>query len=268
MHAVLRAGVRTLLAAILSAWGLCATAQTFQLISQERALDVYWLQGLFPGIGQPQINDVPAHEGFFATGPWDAALGHAGFNTITLEDGSATASSQASVDTRSFIGTERLSFDTRASAGAFGHATLPASYIAGSSGNSRMQVAFDIAAPVTVNLAWSTDLGSTGSRFDVNFTRNFQTVFFLQGEAATLGLGAHSFQEVLLLQPGRYEFFANVMASAYSSDRPYPDNLPPGSSTTFASFVLAPVPEPETWLLMIAGLCAVAVVRRVGIGRA
>jgi len=226
-------------------------------VSQSRELNASWHLVLQSASGFVDDGE-PASASFELPGEWAATVGSSDVHSRTVPDRTATANAVAQVSWDSFVGADRISFETRATAVASGSATEPATFIAAGGGASTMRVFFDVATPTAVSVRWTTDFSSNGGRLLAQLTRGSEFVFFLGGDASSIGLGRHSFEDSLLLQPGRYDLLSQANAGSFASSVPVSgqDQIP--TSTVFAAFSITAVPEPVTWILMVSGLVLLA----------
>jgi hypothetical protein len=168
----------------------------------------------------------------------------------------AAASAEASVTQHSLVAAGLIRYASEASASASGFAAPAAQYDAHAYGLSSMFVEFSVGAPLAVYLTLESDAGGPDDFFGFALQREGVIVWDAEQVADPLTGGANgSFRRLLVLQPGLYSVSADLQTSAVGG----------GLDHAFASaaFSLSPAPDPETWLLMLAGLgCVGALVRR------
>jgi hypothetical protein len=251
MNAALHAFATLPLAALLLAASPHAAADPFAIVDPSRTLDAF--------VFVPHTAASPPTLSSTDPGAWEAArhLGPYAWNSTE-----SNATGEIAVAQQSFIGTSQLSFSASADAFASGSRTSPfAEYSVLASGTTTYGVSFDIATPTPVQLTLDSEIGGLGifdGIFDFELSRDGTVVWTdeLKRDPVT-GAETRSFTQALLLQPGHYALSALVRAQAAV----FPD-VEQVQAHVLGEFMLAAVPEPRAWAVMLAGLVLVGAVRR------
>jgi hypothetical protein len=174
-----------------------------------------------------------------------------GLQSATSLDGLATASGRGFTGQGSFVQPDDLSFRGQVGASASGTATPPGRFSASVLAVSNYDVTFTMAAAANYDLDMASALSPTGGSYTFVLTRNGSVVWDAE-EVVDPHTGAlvRTFTRTLVLEPGLYTLSAHVSAMAVADTS--------GAAAMDASgdgfFRLHPVPEPEAWALMLAGL--------------
>lgn len=237
-----------------------AMAQTgpFQAVSQNR--NVFVQYGLITIDGQDitghvevQIPEQPRHDE-----PGDLTLRADTPGVVTISATNASASVEGHSIQHSTTGPSSLDFEMQAQAQVFGSSTPPGNYSASVQASAFYAITFDVTAPTRVSISMDRHVSQPSDSFSFNLIRDdFTAAICCTSEQ----LSSLSFTQIAFLTPGRYDISASGGTRLLSNTSGNP--VPVSSLVLGSMHVLAlPVPEPQTWALMLAGLAVIGAAAR------
>jgi hypothetical protein len=262
MRTTKRSVVAALLLACAATSPAYADAGAFVLVSQSRS---FWTDPITFARGvDGRSNDYDVPEFANASDPtyFGSFDTHLNFGTMAVTpDGTATAKAHVSLDLTTLIGTQVISFEAKSAASALFETTAPGLTFGSATGESSagMGVNFNVLEPLVVTLAMHGSPAHGNGSYSFDLTRGSTVVWTDESVLdPKTKQQTRTFTEVVTLQPGSYHVGAGVGSFARIGD---PAAEASGGFTLSVGIASA-APEPQSWLLLVAGLAALAFVRR------
>jgi hypothetical protein len=254
MSIVLRAGACAALAFAASVQAGFEPIQQDRRIADSAVVYVRGIDGQFNDADFP--NFANAADGDFGLFEVDDSQD---FDLVS-PDGTASAHAMAGASQRSLIGPTAISFEASVFANATRQPVSPPGQASASGyGASAFELDFSLASAMGVSLTLGSTLDvSDFNVFDFELSRDGQVVWTDEVVTDPLtGVADRSFTRWLVLEPGLYHLSAGLGVNASAGVAAVGE-----ASQGSAAFTLAAVPEPQTWLLMLGGVGALAALVR------